>query len=73
MRVGNSRLVLNIRFLIFKSSFLFASLFRNRVAAGEETGLSGILDLKSGQSSKGSKLESALDKLGLQKRKVEII
>ncbi len=36
----------------------------------EETGLSGILDLKSGQSSKGSKLESALDKLGLQKRKV---
>ena len=45
-------------------------MFRNRGAGGEETGLSGILDLKSGQSSKGSKLESALDKLGLQKRKV---
>ena len=44
-------------------------IFSNR-GATEETGLSGILDLKSGQSSKGSKLESALDKLGLQKRKV---
>jgi len=35
----------------------------------DESGVSGILDLKNGKGS-GSKLESALDKLGLQKRKL---
>ena len=62
-------------FILFSLSLFFRNRAAGLEAAGGEEPASPALDLKSSgvaTPKTGSKLESALDKLGLQKRKVRV-